>query len=322
MTVRVSVVVPTYKRPDLLSRCLSALLAQDFDPSAYEVVVADDAASAETRALVEKWATQARPAVRYVAVTGVHGPAAARNAGWRAAAAEIVAFTDDDCVPDPGWLRDGAAAFADGVAAVWGQVRMPLPPRPTDYERNESGLETAEFVTANCFCRRQALLEVGGFDERFGMAWREDSDLYFSLLEKGKRVERAPAAVVVHPVRPGRWGISLKQQRKSVYNALLYKKHPELYRHKIRPGTPWHYYGITGALAGVAAGAALAQPIVITAAGAVWLFLTGRFLLRRLRGTSHAPKHVAEMAVTSVLIPPLSVFWRLRGAVRFGVLFW
>src|SRR4051812_39670363 len=108
MTIRASVVVPTYRRPDLLDRCLSALVAQDFDPAACEVIVADDAAGDETRRQVEKWAGASRFALRYVAVGPPHGPAAARNAGWRAARGEVVAFTDDDCVPDPGWLRAGA----------------------------------------------------------------------------------------------------------------------------------------------------------------------------------------------------------------------
>lgn len=56
MTIRVSVVVPTYKRPELLRRCLAALLTQDFDPKAYEIIIADDAACDETRCLVEEYA--------------------------------------------------------------------------------------------------------------------------------------------------------------------------------------------------------------------------------------------------------------------------
>ena len=59
----------------------------------------------------------------------------------------------------------------------------------------------------------------------------------------------------------------------------------------------------------------------LTAAAAVWLVLTGRFCARRLRGTSHAPRHVAEMVVTSALIPPLCVFWRLFGALKHRVVF-
>ena len=77
MTVRVSVVVPTYKRPELLDRCLSALVEQDYDPSLYEIVVADDAASCDTRRQVECVAAKAGCSgrtVRYVPVTGSHGP--------------------------------------------------------------------------------------------------------------------------------------------------------------------------------------------------------------------------------------------------------
>ncbi len=339
MSLRVSIVVSTYRRAELLDRCLSALAAQDYEASAYEIIIADDAASDETRRQVEKWARSVRCGLRYVAVAGTHGPAAARNVGWRTAQGEIIAFTDDDCVPDAAWIRTGAASFRcersatasaaglaecsrrNDLAAAWGRLRMPLPARPTDYERNEAGLEQAEFVTANCFVRREVLEAVGGFDERFTAAWREDADLYFTLLERGYRVVQVREALVVHPVRPAPWGVSLRQQRKSLFNALLYKKHPRLYRRKIQRNPPWHYYASTAALC-LALGAALGGAAWPMAAGlAAWLALTARFAALRLHGTSHRPGHIAEMLVTSALIPPLSVFWRLRGAVRFGALF-
>src|SRR6516165_1044331 len=159
----VSVVVPTFRRPDLLARCLGALAAQDFAATAFEVMVTDDAGSDETRRQVAEFAARSHPVVHYVAVTGRHGPAAARNAGWRAARAPLIAFTDDDTIPQPDWLASGAGALqrAAELAAVTGQVIVPLPPTSTDYERNESGLETAEFVTANCFCRRDILEDLG-----------------------------------------------------------------------------------------------------------------------------------------------------------------
>jgi hypothetical protein len=56
-------------------------------------------------------------------------------------------------------------------------------------------------------------------------------------------------------------------------------------------------------------------------AASFWMFMTGRFCLQRLERTSHARRHVAEMLVTSVLIPPLSIFWRIRGAIKFRVFF-
>ncbi len=254
MSIRVSVVIATYKRTDLLSRCLAALAEQDFDPAAYEVVVADDAASAETKYLVECWAERVRemgnaPAFCYVPVRGhKHGPAAARNRGWRAARGEIIAFTDDDTIPAPEWLSAGVRVFNDGVAAAAGQIIVPMNKKPTDYERNALGLETAEFITANCFCKCDALAALGGFDERFTMAWREDSDLFLTLLEQGHRVVFAPEAIVVHPVRPARWGVSLQQQRRNFFNPLLYKKHPRLYRHWIQASPRRRYYSIVAAL--------------------------------------------------------------------------
>src|SRR5437764_6296260 len=196
MALRASVVVPTFRRPASLNRCLAALCAQDFDPGAYEVIVVDDAASDEARGVVTCWAARAAArglALRYVPVTGAHGPAAARNDGWHAARGPIIAFTDDDCLPTPGWLAAGVAAFVDGVAGASGRVIVPLPRRwPTDYERNAAAIEHAEFVTANCFYRRDVLAAVGGFDERFAAPWREDSDLYFTLLGCSARLVHVP----------------------------------------------------------------------------------------------------------------------------------
>src|SRR4051812_22890195 len=85
----ISVVVPTYRRPDLLKRCVTALAAQTLHPSAFEVIVADDEPSEVTRTLVERCSQSSECSVRYVAVRGPHGPAAARNAGWHAASADI-----------------------------------------------------------------------------------------------------------------------------------------------------------------------------------------------------------------------------------------
>src|SRR5262245_29994579 len=149
--MRVSVVVPTCRRPDLLDRCLSALVVQELDPGDWEIVVADDARLESTRRQVERWAGQFATPILYVRPSGARGPAAARNAGWRAARGAVVAFTDDDCVPSPRWLSDGLAAVRGGVAAASGRVVVPLPDRPTDYERDAAGLEGSEFVTANCF---------------------------------------------------------------------------------------------------------------------------------------------------------------------------
>lgn len=327
MNTFVSVVVPTFKRRDLLDRCIAALVSQFFEPAAYEILIVDDAACAETRRQVENWAKRVAPCghcVRYLPVDDAsipHGPATARNLGWRAARGEIIAFTDDDCIPTPGWLQAGLSGFTDDILAVSGRIVVPLTENPTDYEYNASHLANSEFVTANSFYRREALMIVGGFDERFTSPWREDSDLFFTLLEKHAQYTCVPNAVVIHPVRPARWGISLSQQRKSMFNALLFKKHPGLYWQKIQSSPPWHYYCIVGALL-LMLTATLKGSRFWTCCGlSLWGWLTARFCAQRLSRTSRAPSHVAEMLVTSILIPPLAIFWRLRGVIRFRVLF-
>ncbi len=328
MTPEVSVVIPTYRRPALLRRCLEGVLAQRLPAGAYEVVVVDDGHDDATLDAVDALAATLPdgPALRYLRPSRGRGPAVARNAGWRAARGAVVAFTDDDTVPQPDWLSAGSRALAahPDWSGLCGRVVVPLAPpqprRPTDHELMTLGLETAEFVTANAFVRRAALLRVDGFDERFTRAWREDSDLQFRLLQLGA-VGRADDAVVLHPARAERWGICLRQQKNALFEALLYKKHPRLYRERIDPAPPWHYYGVVVLSAGAveAAAAGLAMPAL--AAGGLALALVLRFAARRLRRTSRAPAHVAEMLATSAVIPFLSVYWRLRGAWQFRVPF-
>lgn len=319
----VSVVVPTCGRIDLLERCLGALEEQDIPREMYEVLVVDDSADGTVAPLVERIASEATMSVRCVRAGSLTGPAHARNVGWRAARGGIIAFTDDDCVPAPRWLRGGISAMvtSGGVDGAYGPIEVPLPAEPTDYERDAAGLERAEFATANCFYARRVLEEVGGFDERFTSAWREDSDLFLALLERGRRLGFARDALVVHPVRPAEWGVSIRQQRKSMFNALLYKKHPSLYRQRVQASPPWIYYAIVGALLGVVVGAVLSLDWLVLVMLGAWALLTASFCVRRLRGTSRARGHVTEMIVTSMLIPPLAVYWRLRGAVRFRVVF-
>ncbi|MCS0657907.1 glycosyltransferase family 2 protein [Massilia terrae] len=321
--IAVSVVVPTCGRLDLLDRCLDALTRQTLPGARYEVIIVDDEPNHNTLHLVAGWRARTLergPRLVYVSNAGPHGPAAARNRGWRVAQAAIVAFTDDDTVPAPVWLASGLAAFADHIDALCGKIEMPLPAVPTDYQRDARLLECAEFVTANCFCRKGVLERLDGFDERFTSPWREDSDLHFRLLKINATIARAPEALVVHPVRPAPWGVSLLQIKKVTFDALLYKKHPELYRQKIQGAPRWDYV-IVAALLAVLAGWLGNVVWLATLGGAAWITLTFRLCMRRLSGTAKTVSHIAEMIVTSALIPPLAVFWRIAGAIRYRVRF-
>lgn len=322
--VAASVVIPTRGRPQLLNRCLASLVLQRFDPARYEIIVVDDGPSDDTREVVTGWAAHTEeqgPRITYIPSMGPHGPAAARNLGWRAARGTIIAFTDDDTIARTDWLKNGVRAFEEGVDAVTGRVVMPLSHTPTDYELDAKHLETAEFVTANCFCRKKVLEDLGGFDERFRFAWREDSDLQFRLIDYQANILYEPKAVMMHPIRPAGWGVSLQQVKKVQFDALLYKKHPRLYRRKIRARPRWDFYITVAALLACLASLLAGAPAAAIASGLLWLVMTGRFCFQRLRRTSKSPSHVAEMIVTSALIPPVAVFWRAVGAIRFRTAF-
>lgn len=322
MHKKISVVIPSYQRPELLSRCLKALEEQSFDLGSFEVIVVSDGPDKYTRQVACSWKYAGLIDVKYIALPGKKGPAAARNAGWKASDAPLIAFTDDDTQPDPFWLQSLWHGWkGDAVAVYTGRVVVPIKGRPTDYELNTAQLEKSDFVTANCACTREALEIVGGFDESFEAAWREDSDLEFRLLQHNIPIYHLQNAVVVHPVRKASWGISIKEQKKNIFNALLYKKFPGMYRNRIQRRPAWNYYVMIACfLLGISlmfSGEFTAATVMISA----WLLLVGTFAGRRLRHTSHRISHVLEMIVTSAAIPFAATYWSLYGAWRYKVLY-
>jgi glycosyltransferase involved in cell wall biosynthesis len=315
MSLVASVVIPTFRRPELLERCLQALAQQTLGRNRFEVIVCDDAADPDVAERCRSMARQLQLTLVYLAITDTQGPAGARNQGWKAARTEVIAFTDDDCLPERSWLEAGVAALTS-ADAVAGRVVVPLAAAPTDYERDAAGLSRSSLVTANCFCRRSALQATGGFDPEFRLAWREDSDLECRLRTLGMRLVPSHDAVIVHPVRRERFGVSLRQQRKGEYDALLLRRHPELAREILGPYPRWYLVAV--ALLAVALTAALAGRFTLALlAVAVWIALTLAFAARRLAGNSKHLLHVLEMVLTSAGIPLLSVYYRVRGWWRF-----
>ena len=321
--VAVSVVIPTFQRVHLLAKCLDALQMQTCNIS-YEVIVVSDGTDAETAALLNKYQQKQGARYSFLSLPEKRGPASARNRGWQFANGELIAFTDDDTQPASLWLQTFWEAYqASGKReiAFTGNVIVPIPKRPTDYERNTAGLETAEFVTANCACTQKALQTIGGFDEAFTMAWREDSELEFKLITHHIPIVKVPAAQVLHPVRNAGWGVSLKEQKKSMYNALLYKKHPRLFREKILASPLWNYYAIIFCFMLSIVLFIFHSYFLAVLSAAAWFFLTVFFAKKRLHGSCLSVSHISEMLVTSIFIPFLSVYWTLYGAYKFKVFF-
>jgi GT2 family glycosyltransferase len=285
------------------------------------VIIVSDGYDDETKDVVNSF-KQFHPAIHYLNLPEKKGSAAARNFGWQRAWGKLIAFTDDDCLPEKTWLASLYKTYQGEVEIAYaGKVKVPVPSEPTDYPTSTSNLETAEFVTANCCCTKLALERVEGFDERFSMAWREDSDLEFKLLEQNIPVVQVEEAVVVHPVREAHWGVSIKEQKKGIFNALLFKKFPELYRKKIQDNPPWTYYMITLAVVCLIASVFLRVKALAVVFAVFWMALTVNFIAKRLRLTTRNLSHVLEMIVTSTVIPLVSVYWQLYGAIKYRTLF-
>jgi histidinol-phosphate phosphatase family protein len=311
------VVVPTVGRASL--RALLDELDAQRSARRGNVIVVDD-----RRDPVPGLAVQERHLSVLPVSSGGRGPAAARNAGVRASTARWVVFVDDDVMPTPSWTadleRDLAAAEAAGmVAATQGQIVVPLPRdrRPTDWERNVAGLETAQWATADMAYRRDVLDAVGGFDERFPRAYREDADLALRVAAVGLQLVRG-TRVVHHPVRLAPWHVSIGKQAGNIDDALMGRVHGRDWRTRAgapRGRRPFH---LATTMAGaVTLGALLGRRTrVALAASAVWGALTADFARRRIVPGPRRRDELAAMVVTSIAIPPTASFAWACGVVR------
>jgi glycosyltransferase involved in cell wall biosynthesis len=214
----VSVVVPVRDRAAELERCLQALDGQTLPKDAYRVIVVDDGSTDESSMIAAGLGAQ-------VIRGSSRGIGAARNLGIQAAGAEWVAFTDSDCVPSRGWLRSLLQAPSQGrsggVLGVAGRtVGMPSSAPASQYFELAGGFHTEAHLTHptfpfaptnNVLYRRQSLLDVGGFDERFRSY--EGCDLLTRLRRAGCGVVLyEPRAIVLHEHRIT-WRQYWQQQR-------------------------------------------------------------------------------------------------------------
>jgi HAD superfamily hydrolase (TIGR01662 family) len=309
-----SLVVPTIGRLSL-DVLLDALAAAS-GPRPAELVLVDDRPSGSPL----RPDRPGLPPVRMLR-TGCGGPARARNLGWRAARTPWVAFLDDDVVPDADWferLAEDLTGLPTDVAGSQGRVRVPLPAdrRPTDWERGTAGLATSAWITADLAYRRAALAAVGGFDERFPRAFREDSDLALRVMDTGARLVRG-SRWITHPVRPVDRRISLRVQAGNADDVLMRRLHGPSWRERAQAPLgrrPQHAAVTAAALA--ALGLVRWKPRVAAAAAAIWLAGTAEFAWARIAPGPRSGDEMATMALTSVAIPPLATWHWLRGMVQ------
>jgi histidinol-phosphate phosphatase family protein len=252
---------------------------------------------------------------------GGNGPAAARNSGWRSSQAEWVVFLDDDVLPEPDWLVRLAADLSvpEHVAGSQGRIRVPLPAdrRPTDWERNVQGLETARYATADMAYRHSVLEEVRGFDERFPRAYREDADLALRVLRLGYRIETGEREVV-HPVRPVGFWASVARQSGNADDVLMRSLHGPFWQERAvaRRGNRREHLATTTAGAVGLAAVALGRRKVTAVAALAWATGVTRLAWRRIAPGPRTRAEVLQMAVTSAVLPAAATFHWLVGWAR------
>ena len=224
----VSAIVPARDAAATIGRTLAALQAQTLGAGRNEVIVVDDASGDDTAAIAE------RAGVRVVRLAAQRGPAAARNAGVAAARAPVLAFTDADGEPAPGWLEAGLDALR-GADLVTGRIAAPpgVPVRAFDRTLRIDG-PSPRFESANVFARRSVFDAVGGFRRLDGGPgvdeghFGEDALFGWRARRTGARVAYAREALVHHAVFPRGPRAYVAERRRLRYFPFLVRAAPEL----------------------------------------------------------------------------------------------
>jgi HAD superfamily hydrolase (TIGR01662 family) len=304
-------VVPTVGRASL-SGLLDAL-AGSVGPRPSEVIIVDDR---------RRDAPLAVPAGVRLAKSGGKGPAAARNLGWRLSHSEWVAFLDDDVVPADDWLTalyDDLGELPADVAGSQGRINVPLPPgrRATDWERTTAALSNGAWITADMAYRRSVLSALGGFDERFPRAFREDADLALRVMATGHRLVRGHRRTT-HPVRPADWWVSVRQQRGNADDMLMRRLHGPHWRQRasVPTGRRLAHLATTGAAAAAVVLRSAGSARLAAGAAAGWALGITSFAWQRIAPGPRSAAEILRMSATSVAIPPAATWYTLRGVLK------
>ena len=276
-------IVPVRNRRDLLRRCLDALAAQTL--SDHEVIVVDDGSTDGSGDEASADAAGGRPVL--LLRTPSVGAVVARSVGVRAASSDVLAFTDSDCVPAPGWLAAGVGAIHDGAAVAVGPTWPLGPVRPLERSLASDGRDGL-YATSNAFYAREAFEAAGGFDSdagarlRFrpgralsGTGFGEDTLLAWRVRAGGGRAEVCPEAVVHHHVFPARAAESVRRAWSVGAFPALVREVPELRRTLLLDGVFLGHRWRAG-LCAAAAARLLGRRRLALAGVAVWAVGRGR----------------------------------------------
>lgn len=251
----VSIIIPAYNRQNFLIKCLPPLFEQTYPHERYDIILVDDGSSDGTseqaKAIAQNWNGQFR-----VIQQQNGGPASARNTGFQASSADIVAFIDSDCVADPHWVQSLVDALSTDEASGAGSPIVTGTPerwisryfQSTGMYRHRARRGKVDYlITGSVAFRRKALIEVGGFQTAQGI-WVEDVDLSYKLTQAGHKLTVTDKGKVHHYGDPSSIGhLARNLFRYGFGNAMLSKswqgkRKPwkELIRHAVAVAlSPW-----------------------------------------------------------------------------------
>ena len=320
MSVRVSVVVSTYQRATRVAELVEALERQTLPIEQFEVVIVDNGSTDSTAGVLADLQQQSPLQLTVLRVEQNRGPARARNLGWSTATSEVIAFTDDDCVPDPRWLEELLVALEQNdVQLVQGRTL----PRPDQLDRvgpwsrtQQVDSEDGYYQTCNIAYLRRALEEVGGFRTDFPVAAGEDTDLAWRVKKAGFASCFAGDALVFHEVLPSSFMRHLKERPRWGPLVQVIRNHPDLRRLAYKR----YFYRaghvrviLVGAVMFVAAVVSPRLPLALAAAA------SGGYLLRTRQSTTPAHERLLLLAqVFTVDAVELAVF--TAASVRYRTL--
>jgi glycosyltransferase involved in cell wall biosynthesis len=230
----VSVVVASHARHLRLRWLLNALQEQTLERARWEAIVVHDYDPATAERVIERHPLHRAGVLRQIAIpAGTRSPSRQRNLGWRAAEAGLVAFTDDDCRPEPDWLE----GLVEAAARAPGEILQGTT-RPEPFERAILAAPHVRTMkidpvgpyaqTCNILYPRELLERLDGFDERAIAG--EDVGLSLRARAAGVAISPAPDAIVNHAVESHTLPGIVRQNLKWRHLAYLAKQHPEMRR--------------------------------------------------------------------------------------------
>ena len=314
-----SVIIPVYNGEGTIAECLEALAAQDVPRREFEVIVVDDGSTDGTAAIVKQFD------VRYVHQEN-KGPATARNVGVKNARGEIVVFTDADCVPEPGWLREMVNPLVrdSDVAGVKGayrtrQTELTARFAQAEFEERFKRLarrRTIDFVDSySAAFRKKVFEQVGGFNPRYPKANNEDVELSFKVAQKNHKMVFSPDAIVYHTHPDGIWKYARLKFTRAYWRTFVYDKFPrKVFRDSYTPQTLKIQILLAFYLLGAVLGSLLFQEFVgWLLASAVIAFAV--FCLPFSLATAKKDRKLASLAPFFLLVRSLSFGFGLLAGI-------